>query len=89
MTTDDRIAVLETQVRTLRRALVAVGGMVVLGGLLAATTVQVGAADGSPGKPIHVKVVRSDASAGSRPMFNVGVEGASAFSSKPITIKAQ
>ncbi len=40
MTTDTRIESLETQVRTLKRMLFGVFGVVVLGGLLAATTLQ-------------------------------------------------
>ena len=40
MTTDSRIESLETQVRTLKRMLFGVFGLVVVGGLLAATTLQ-------------------------------------------------
>ena len=40
MTTDTRIESLETQVRTLKRMLFGVFGVVVVGGLLAATTLQ-------------------------------------------------
>ena len=40
MTTDTRIESLETQVRTLKRMLLGVFGLVVVGGLLAATTLQ-------------------------------------------------
>ena len=40
MTTDSRIESLETQVRTLKRMLLGVFGLVVVGGLLAATTLQ-------------------------------------------------
>ena len=40
MTTDTRIESLETQVRTLKRMLFGVFGLVVVGGLLAATTLQ-------------------------------------------------
>ena len=40
MTTDNRIESLETQVRTLKRMLFGVFGVVIVGGLLAATTLQ-------------------------------------------------
>ena len=40
MTTDTRIESLETQVRTLKRLLFGVFGLVVVGGLLAVTTLQ-------------------------------------------------
>ena len=40
MTTDTRIESLETQVRTLKRMLLGVFGLVIVGGLLAATTLQ-------------------------------------------------
>jgi hypothetical protein len=40
MTTDTRIESLETQVRTLKRMLFGVFGLVVVGGLLAVTTLQ-------------------------------------------------
>ena len=40
MSTDTRIESLETQVRTLKRMLFGVFGLVVVGGLLAATTLQ-------------------------------------------------
>ena len=40
MTTDTRIESLETQVRTLKRMLFGVFGLVVVGGLLAATSLQ-------------------------------------------------